>query len=373
MHARDYFPLGMAEGEAFCNRAQETTLLIDNIQHGKHTLLMAPRRYGKSSLAIRAIHQTHLPYTEVDFYMARNEKIIEMYILNSVVDLIGKALGTAEKLIASVKKYVTYLKPKLDISASIFKLELTTDNEVDPANNIKEALLLLDHLLTEKKQRAVLLMDEFQNVGIIAQGMGIEGAIRHAAQKTRYLTIIFSGSNRKLLQTMFDDNNRPLYKLCWKMTLSRISSPHYLLQLEKAAKLAWNNKLSDSICEDIFTVTERHPYYFNKLCDKLWVYFDKNPPLSQDVYTTWKLLLDEEKSDAVKEISSLSAGQKSVLFQLAQLSHIPLTSKQNMLSLDMASSSIMTAIKALEEKDIIEKIDSYYQIINPVIKYYVLK
>ena len=373
MRSRDFFPLGVATGSAFCNRHQETDILIENIKNGKHTLLIATRRYGKSSLALRALKLSKIPYCEIDFYMATSEKVIETYILNGVVDLIGKALGPVDKLLTSIKRIVKHLKPKLDIGTSIFKLELTSDNESDPATNVKEGLLLLEKLLEEKKKSAVLLLDEFQNVGILAQGAGIEAAIRHVAQKTKYLTLIFSGSNRKLLKTMFEDEARPLYKLCWKITVNRITAEHYQTHLQKAAKLAWNQELSDNIIDRIIFLTERHPFYLNKLCDRLWTYYSVKPPSMKDVNNAWLEILEEEKSDAIKEISLLSLGQKNVLHQIALGTNSKLTSKQTMLELQTTSSSIMTALEGLDEKDIIEKELDQYQVINPIVKFYALK
>ncbi|HSW68966.1 MAG TPA: hypothetical protein VLI69_02245 [Gammaproteobacteria bacterium] len=372
MRSRDYFPLGVAIGQAFCNRQQETNLLIENIKNGKHTLLMATRRYGKSSLALHALKLSKFPFSEVDFYMATNEKIIERYILNGVVDLIGKALGPIDKLLTSIKKYIKNLKPKIDIGASLFKLELASDAESDPATNVKEGLLLIEKLLEEKEKHAVLLLDEFQNVGLIAQGKGIEGAIRHVAQKTKYLTLIFSGSNRKLLQTMFEDETRPLYKLCWKINVNRIEAEYYKAHLQKAAKSAWKSKLNEEVLNQIMTLTERHPFYINKLCDRIWTYCNKLPSLD-DVNRAWNEILSEDKSDAIKEISLLSLGQKNVLHQMAKGNNTLLTGKQMILELRMTSSSIITALDGLEEKDIIEKYNDQYQIINPVIKFYAQK
>ncbi len=304
--------------------------------------------------------------------MATNEHAIQSYILAGVVDLIGHALGPVDKLIASIKRIVKNIKPKLDIGATPLKLELTTDTAVDPALAVKEALLLLEQLLSEKKQPAILLFDEFQTVGIIAQGKGIEGAIRHVAQKTKYLTIIFSGSNRKLLSTMFEDDTRPLYKLCWKLSLNRISIEHYQSHIQKAALAAWKSKLSEDALAMIFSMTERHPYYVNKLCDKLWTYYDK-PPTASEVKKTWQEILIEEKSDAIKEISALSLGQKNVLLYIASEPASSLTAKDTILQLKMVGSSIITALTALEEKDIIEKDGADYHIINPVIRFYVLQ
>jgi AAA+ ATPase superfamily predicted ATPase len=373
MRARDYFPLGIATGQAFCNRVDETALLAENIKHGKHTLLMATRRYGKSSLALHALKKVELPYVEVDFYMARNEKVIEAYILNGVTEAIGKALGPVDKLIASIKKYVKNLKPKINIGGAALKLELATDSETDPATNVKEALQLLERLLEENQKRAILLLDEFQNIGAIAKGTGIEAAIRHVVQKTKYLTIIFSASNRKLLKAMFEDDTRPLYKLFWKISLKRISYKHYKGHIQKIAKSVWQCELDDTAIKAICVLTERHPYYVNKLCDRLLAYHEKKPPAEKEVVTAWKIILEEEKSDAIKEISLLPAGQKNVLLQLAKRITVPISSKANMLALQMTSSSIFTALTALDEKDIIEKEDESYRIVSPIVQYYVLK
>lgn len=373
MRGRDFFPLGLASGQAFCNRKEETKALMDNIKHGKHTLLMATRRYGKSSLSLHALKKVELPYVEIDFYMASSEKAIETYILRGINELMTKSLGSIEKLLNSLKGQVKRLKPKIVIGEVSLNLELTADAETDPASNIKEGLLLLEKLLEEKKTHAVLLMDEFQNVGTIAKGMGIEGAIRHVAQKTKYLTFIFSGSNRKLLATMFDDDTRPLYKLCLKLDLKRILPEHYKNQFIKAAKTSWKVDISDSVIQEILLLTERHPYYVNKLCDNVWSLYTEKSPTIKEVNDTWNRILEEEKSDAVKEISSLSMGQKEVLPLIARGNTSQFTSKDTILELKMTGSSISTALDALEEKDIIEKIDNQYRIINPVIAYYALK
>jgi len=373
MRTRDYFPLGIAYGNAFCNRKDEINLLTENIRNGKHTLLIATRRYGKSSLAIRAIQLSGLPYIETDFYMASNEKVIETYILNGVVELIGKALGPVDKLVTTIKKYIKSLHPKLSIGTEHFQLELQPSSDSDPATNVKEALSLLEKLLAEKEQQAIFLMDEFQNIGTIAQGKGIEAAIRHVAQKSKYLTIIFSGSNRKMLQMMFEDENRPLYKLCWKLALDRISAEHYQIHIQKAAKLAWGEVLNENCVSKILFLTERHPYYLNKLCDRILVFYPDKQPKVNNITETWERILDEEKSDAIKEISLLSSGQKIVLMQIAKEATSQLTSKQILIAMQMTGSSVMTALEGLEEKDVIERRNDKYQIINPIVKYYVLK
>lgn len=40
----DYFPAKLARSPRFCNRIKERELLTNNIQRGRHTVLVSPRR-----------------------------------------------------------------------------------------------------------------------------------------------------------------------------------------------------------------------------------------------------------------------------------------------------------------------------------------
>lgn len=61
-----------------------------------------------------------------------------------------------------------------------------------------------------------------------------------------------------------------------------------------------------------------------------------------------------------------------MLLKIAQQETEQLTSKKSVLELQMNSSSIIAALSGLEEKDVVEKEDEQYRIINPIVKYYVL-
>src|SRR5690606_7534561 len=136
------------------------------------------RRYGKSSLCEHAFLQSGLPWGKVDFHLAITEKDTERFIIHAVMGLIGRSVGQVDKLTATIKSIVKNLKPKFSLSSEHMSLELEVASHSSPAENIAEAILLLDGLLREKKQKAALLLDEFQEVGAIGQGKGIEGAIR---------------------------------------------------------------------------------------------------------------------------------------------------------------------------------------------------
>ncbi len=161
MQIREYFPLGKAYGNAFCNRSSETEQLQGNVMVGKHTFLVAPRRYGKSSLAELAIVQGGLPWSKVDFHLAVREKDAERLILLGVMDLIGKSISRIDKMATQIKQFFKSLQPKFDIGTHNFRLELDISANSLPTENIAEDLLLLENLLKEKNVRACPKMGIF--------------------------------------------------------------------------------------------------------------------------------------------------------------------------------------------------------------------
>lgn len=368
MRPRDFFPLGKAYGDAFCNREKEAEKLLGNIQNGKHTFLVAPRRYGKSSLCEKVLEKSLLPWSKVDFHMAISESDVESFIIRGVNDLIGKSISQVDKLTSVIKTVVKKLKPKFDISAGPLRLELEISSGSSPAENVAEALLLIDRLLIEKNKQAVIHFDEFQEVGNITEGRGIEGAIRHAAQETKNLSIIFSGSNPHLIRNMFENESRPLYKLCKKLPLLRISEEHYHLHLNKASQAMWGQGLPTNCFERIMMLTERHPYYINALCDEIWSETQTIPTID-NVNECWEYVIEGERSDLIKDFLNLSDNQRKVLIQLANVGGENIYSNSASKQMDIPVSSLASAIEVVLEKDFIEKIGTRYSLVVPVYKW----
>lgn len=372
MKPRQYFPLGKAYGKAFCNRIEETNKLMGNIKNGKHTFLIAPRRYGKSSLCEKVLELSDLPWAKLDFHLAMSEKDVERIMINGIIELIGKSIGSVEKLTTLIKKYAKKLKPKLNIGTKIFSLELELSDNSTPGENIAEAMLILEKLLEERNKQAVLILDEFQEIGTMKEGKGIEGAIRHAAQEMGNLSLIFSGSNPHLLRSMFEDERRPLYKLCRKLILDRISEEHYKQHLNIAAKIMWEKELNDQVFDKIMLVTERHPYYINYLCDELWSESDKTPSVAS-VDHAWNMVVEEERSDLLKDFSSLSENQRKIMVYLSNYGGGNLYSDDAAKKMDMPVSSISRAVSTLIEKDYVEKSKEGYRLIVPAFKMFLSK
>ncbi len=361
----DYFPLSLAAGNAFCNRENEQKNLKYNILESRPTLIAAPRRYGKTSLALQTIIRTRLPYAQFDFLSAINESDIEKILLKGV----GLLLGRIEKGPRKILKIATELFSGLSIKLNLDKLGVSLEinkKSIDPANNILNILERVEKLSEKYNKKIVLLFDEFQRIYQISESQAIESVIRQVAQSSKTLAFIFSGSNRHLLHQMFNDRNRPFYKLCDRISLERINEQEYIDYINSAASKTQGIKINDDAIKQIFHYTERHPYYINLICSRLW---KLNKITKATIDTVWNAYICEERSQVANELDSLTNSQRKLLVTLARCggTNAPRSKEFAVLS-EMPGATIAQGLKVLEQRDYIYKdINNFYRVLDPLI------
>lgn len=330
---------------------------------------MSPRRYGKTSLVKYTVDEIGLLFGEADLFVAVDAKRIEQQILTGVKKIMGGVSSSTEQVLDNIRKYFKKTSAKWTVGTQGVNIALIPENSSDPATTIIEALNALEDLLSKKKIQAVFFIDEVQEIGEVAEGKGIEGALRHVAQQTQFLSFIFSGSNRHLLAKMFYDKARPLYKLCDRIILDRIEESHYTSHINKLARKRWNSNFDDKALDAIFTLTERHPFYLNGLCLHLWESNLKQIPSSDEIRLFWKKMVEEERQEIMRELSVLSSGQRKILIAITEGFIKELTGKEFLKKVNMTSSSVVEALRVLEQRDYIEKKESgEYHLIDPLIR-----
>lgn len=369
-----YFPLGIASGEAFLGREKEIKQLKSNVSNGVHTLIISPRRYGKTSLVKHVIESNKYPHAEIDFFVAQNEFSIEKKILKGIQEIIAQ-IDAPEKWLNVLVSFFKKAQKIWSIGIKGFKLEIIPEHHNDIPENILEALRALEYVLGKKKKKAILFIDEFQEIANIPISRSIEGVIRHFAQSSKHTVFIFSGSSQHLLRYMFDNKARPLYALCDQIKLNRLRPAVYNKYLNLISKRTWNKNLPELVFNKIIEVTECHPRYVYYLCMKLW---DKAGSVKsllteKKVLEAWDKLIDDRLKDIRDIFFKKSLGQMKILTYIALGNTKELSGTKAQNKLEMSGSAIVQALKILEEEDLIEKADSRYQIIDPLIKATLIK
>jgi AAA+ ATPase superfamily predicted ATPase len=358
----DFFPQGLATGENFCNRLEERKQLSTNIKTIRPTLIMSPRRYGKTSLVLFVLDQLKLPFTQIDLYSELDEGEVQNTILGAIGDILYSTESVPQKALKFVADFFSSLSVSFTMENAQVRVQFSKSKN-SPAKNILSSLKKLDEILQAKNKTAVFFMDEFQRLAQISESATIEGALRHIAQSSKNIMFVFSGSNRHLLNSMFDDKNKPLYKLCDRMILDRISQKDYLPFIQKKAEKKWGKPVSEDVVEIILSTAELHPYYVNVLCYKLWMLHDL--PSKEDVESIWHKYAMEEKTNILNEIDLLSANQAKMLIAIAKYGEELLPTGKDFLLLTKFSLS-----SAAQKKDYIYSNDNNkYCIVDPLIKY----
>jgi len=363
----NYFPTYLALGGAFCNRKEELKRILYDLNGNTPILLISPRRYGKTSLALKAFEQIKWPYAHVDLYKALSEEDIVKYILNGIGQLLGKIESTPKKLMLLAGEFFSSLHIKVVIEKAGIQLEFNQKNQKAP-DVILKSLEKLHELALKKDKRVVLFLDEFQVLGEVINNNSIEAVIREAAQKSTHVSYVFSGSNRHLMEQMFYDRKRPFYKLCDQIKLDRIHEKEYEQYINIAAKETWGEILDPSTLAKIFELSESHSYYVNKLCSLLWQ--GSKIPKESDVVSIWHCFVLENKSSVERELSLISVNQRKLLIFLSNQDQIKeLFSKKTTQQVDLTSSSVQRAAELLIEKDYVYiDGDKSYRVLDPLIK-----
>lgn len=370
---KNFFPLGVAEGEAFCNRVSERAELLNNIQYGIHTVLVGSRRYGKSSLVKKVVTENNIPYAWIDFLTVSTKEEVQAQIAKLVTQAIYAISPDVKKIQSQVTKIFKGLSSEISLGVNlgkVFSTSISLHPNFEKIFQIEEILLKLDELVNELEKRIVFVFDEFQQVSLLKEGNVIEGMIRHAVERSKAVTYIFSGSNRHLLAAMFNSRNRPLYRLCLTMPIERIAEQDYKLFINKLANEKWGNALPDSSFLKIMEYTERHPFYVNALCSQLWRTLDR-VPVEEDIDKNWSQFVLINKNNIISEVIELSVNQKRILNCLAEQSVNEIRGKEFLLKTKLPPSSIVQAVEVLESKDLIFK-DRHgmYRLLDPGIQHY---
>ena len=371
---QDFFPLGVATGGAHCNRKQERAELVRNVLDGRHVWLWGRRRMGKTSLVEQVARDLddaghNVPVATMDLLVAHDAQDFESQLLRTVERLGVLVAPGGRSAVRWLGDAFKALKPEFSVGAPGLSMKLTSPGK--GGQGVVDALTALDQAAHLHNRRAVLVLDEFQQLGAMKGGASVEGAVRHAVERFRRVACVFAGSQRHLLAAMFERENRPLFRLCDKMTLGRIDAADYRDFMREASMRRWAEIVADASIRRILALTARHPYYVNALCSRLWA--AEAAPNVAAVDAAWERIAMQDKPVAAARVVGLAASQRALLRAIARadegVEHP--VSHQFLAPIRLAASTGNRAKEVLEQEDLIRQDDDgRWRLVDPVLAFY---
>jgi uncharacterized protein len=259
------FPIAHYIGPAyFCDREKETKELIGNVLNGRNTVLLSPRRIGKSVLIEHVFH-----YLKKKKWHCIYVDIAHTTSLHALTSAIGSAvLNALPYKKSSWNQFMDFLKGfRPGISANPitgeFKAELYSATQNEEKQTILSILLWLD-----KYEKVVVALDEFQSIMRYPEE-GTEAWLRGNIQLLKNTRFIFAGSHQQILSAMFNAPKRPFYSSASQMKLAKISRHEYSDFILMNFK-AHGKKISTEAVDFILEWTHLHTYYTQTVCNKVF-------------------------------------------------------------------------------------------------------
>jgi len=366
-----YFTTKVATADSFCNREQESQTLINNINKNQHTVVVAPRRYGKTSLVTHTLSRVNQPFARIDLFCVIYEEDICRKVAKGISKLIREMASFSEKTIHAIEKcfksaYIAFSAGQLELKVEFGKPSF------DPISQLEDLLEGLEMLAKNRKKPVVLFFDEFQDVLKADETNKIQAAIRAIAQHSKYVTYIFSGSSRMMLKKIFDDKKQPLYMLCNKIMLDRISADHFKAHIQSASRQRWKSNLPDDVLTAIIAYAESHPYYVNLLCNKVWELNKK--PDGKEIERCWNDTLTENKGKIIADLESLNTNRLKVITTIALLGTVSEPNSKIFLDkVRLPLSSTQNAVIYLMNYDYLYEAKDGLKLIDPLMRKFIVE
>ena len=212
----------------FCDREQETKVLMEALRNGSNVTLMAPRRIGKTGLIHHVFEQMKAEDKQVqcfyvDIFSTKTFNQMVQYIANAVM---GKLDTPSQSLRRKLNNFVTALRPTMtpDPITGMPTFSFTVEPE-----NARETLAQVFEYMKESGLECYLAIDEFQQVTSYSD-VGADAYIRSIIQFIPNVHLIFSGSQQHLLADMFMSPKHPFFNSSQIMTIKEMREKTYLSQ-----------------------------------------------------------------------------------------------------------------------------------------------
>lgn len=348
----------------FCDRQAETETLEGNIANGRNTVLISSRRMGKSGLIAHVFNrdfvQSNFKTFSIDLYPTSS--LSEMILLLAK-EITGQLKSREERIWESFLGIVKSLRPgfKVDSVTGQFVFDLSLGEIVRPTDSLREIFQYLE----SSDIPCVVAMDEFQQIAEYPDNNVLE-LLRSHVQKCKHTWFIFAGSDRRMMEKLFNNPSEPFYMSCSPLYLDAIDYDKYLAFSKKHFEEA-GKRLTDECFKGIYDLFEGHTWYVQRLMNELYAWTKPgevaNLPMMENALT---FVIKTYARTFQEQMSTYPEAQKQLLIAIAkegnaeQVTSVAFCKKHSMKS----PSTVQSALRVLHDKGIIRKEGNSYSITN---------
>ena len=348
------FIFGIAtSGDNFTDRKKETERLLLNFQHGVNTVLISPRRWGKTSLVqkvCRLAQSDKLKIVYLDIFSCRSDK--EFY--NAFATAIIKQTSSKfEEWLDNAKLFLSRITPKISIGPDPMT-DFSISLEMNPkSEDIDEILQLPEKIAQKKNCSIVICIDEFQQIAEFSDSKTFQKRLRTVWQLQKNVSYCLFGSKKHLMNELFENKSYPFYKFGDAIYLQKIGTQDWVEYICNRFSVT-GKQISEQLAERICQAVDNHSSYVQQLGWLVWVHTDKIAT-EKDFESAYQDIIDQNTPLFEKQTESLTTYQMNFLRAVLDGVHSEFTKQEILNKYQLGTSANISIVKrALEKKELIE-------------------
>jgi len=356
----------VVKGEYFTDREDEIKEIKLDLSSGQNILLFSPRRYGKTSLILKVLDELKKEgfiNVYVDLFRITS---ISTFIKVYTAAITQAAATKLDEAVQFIKEHFPTIIPKI-----VIKPNEPTEFEFDFEVGKKDLDKALDDLYdlpqkvaTKRKKQLIVVFDEFQEIA--ALDLPIERNLRAKIQHHDKVTYCFMGSKRHLLDELFLDKNKPLYRIAKSVPLGKIPEQKFKSFIHTRFKSV-DMVVEENLIDQILKITVCHPYYTQQLCHEIFnICFSKKEASTvapKDIELAKHKCISAQSYAYSTIWDGLAGKQKDLILALSLNPEANIYSQEFLTKHGLgAPATVQTAVKALEKKGLLDRQNGSYSI-----------
>ena len=348
-----FYITGIIPEPYFCDREKETQWLLRTLENKAHILLTSPRRMGKTQLIRHLFEQPSIKdnyYTfYTDIYPTTSLHELVLFLSKEIYSvLVPKGKSVLNKFLAGLKSLAGSFGYDPVANTPTFNIKLGDIHS--PELTLEEIFQYLE----QADMPCIFAIDEFQQIANYPE-KNVEATLRTHIQKMNNCLFIYAGSNRHILENMFNSAAKPFYNSAEQMYLECIPKDVYLGFVEEQFRKA-ERKITPEAASLAYDLFEGHTYYVHNLLHNAFAYIDSYKAIDEaDINNTLSDILEEKGRTFASVMNQLNYQQKETLIAIAKegkasgVTSVAFVKKHALKS----PSSVQYAISALLEKQLL--------------------
>lgn len=359
---------GYESPDYFCDRQEETAMLMSHLRNGRNVTLISPRRIGKTGLIKNTFYHLTADNKDVvclyvDIYATKSLRdFVEQLGTTVINDLVRKNSSLKDKVLtffASLRPVFSFDpltgEPSVSITVEPSQEDITMRN--------------IFRYLNESDKEVYVAIDEFQQIGEYPEN-GTEAMLRSYIQFVQHVHFIFSGSKHHLMAEIFGSPKHPFYQSTEMMGLKPLNSDVYY-DFCRNFFVKKGGELSKDIFMHIYNEFEGHTWYVQAIMNRLYENENVVDSVSQ-VNRALLSILGGREAQYESMVQFFTENQFALLKAIAKDGVVAQPTSGKFIKAHGLSgaSSAKAALKVLEEKELVYRKPEGYVVYDLFMNYW---